>query len=319
MLRRILPALALGLGLSLSGAAAEAAAAGTTLFRDDFNGTTFDTSRWMVGTWGMHRTRFGNAPTVADGLATLKLDTHNPSAPGSLFRGTEILSRQVFERGATGLEYEARLRLRPQADGLISAFYTFNYEPGTANATSDEIDFEFLSKWTNATPPGAGDRVLMTTYNDWNAKTSRHFDQVHHSDARPRVPGLDLEQFNTFTMRWLPDRTEWLINGQKVHATASALADEPMPIKFNFWAPNSGWADAYSADLVPTADPAANRSFFYDVDYALVRTVGAPALGTAGEAGPGPSGTLHHIPEPGSVALVVLGAAGALGRRRRRR
>lgn len=315
MLRRILPALALGFGLSLSGAigaaaaAAEAVAPGTILFRDDFDGTTFDTSRWMVGTWDMHRTRFGNVPTVANGLATLRLDTYNPAAPGSLFRGTEILSRQVFERGATGLEYEARLRLRPQANGLVSAFYTFNYEPGTGNATSDEIDFEFLSNWTNATPPGAGDRVLMTTYDDWNARTSKHFDQVHHSDARPLVPGLDLEEFNVFAIRWLPDRTEWLINGQTVHATANALADEPMPIKFNFWAPNGGWADAYSADLMPTADPAANRSFFYDVDYALVRTVAVPT--------PGPSGTLHHIPEPSSLALLALAAGWGLSRRRR--
>jgi hypothetical protein len=274
---------------------------GTVLFRDDFSGTGLDTAKWMVGTWSMHRARFGNTPTVSDGLARVRLDTYNPLAPGSAFRGTELLSRQAYARDA-GLEFSARLRFASMPSGLVMGFYTWAPEPGMAS-TSDEMDFEFLSNWNNQNLPG-GDRILMSTYNDWNYATSRFFDGIHHSDARPQISTLNLERFNTFTIRWLPQRTEWLVNGQVVHSTTQALADEPMPIKFNFWAPGTAWMDAYSALLTPTADPAANRSFYYDIDWAEVKAIAPGALGLDASPLRSPS-----VPEPGVVGATMLAAA----------
>jgi beta-glucanase (GH16 family) len=273
---------------------------GTVVFRDDFSGSALDTSKWMVGTWSMQRTRYGNTPGVANGLATLRLDTYNAQAPGTAMRGTEILSRQVYPRG-TGLEFSARLRFRSMPNGLVMGFYTWAPEPGMAS-TSDEMDFEFLSNWNNQNQAG-GDRVLMSTYNDWNYATSRFFDGVHHSDARPPISGLDLEKFNTFTIRWLPQRTEWLVNGVKVHSTSQALADEAMPIKLNFWAPNTVWGDAYSAGLMPTGDPGANRSFYYDVDWAEVKAIGSGLSGEAPSMVNGPA-----VPEPGVAGMMAVAA-----------
>ena len=284
---------------------------GTVVFRDDFSASALDTSKWMVGTWSMQRTRYGNTPTLANGLATLRLDTYNAQAPGTAMRGTEILSRQNFARSG-GIEYSARMRMRTMAGGLVAGFYTFAPEPGMVS-TSDEIDFEFLSNWNNQNLAG-GDRILMSTYNDWNYATSRFFDGVHHSDARPQISGLDMGQFNTFTMRWLPDRTEWLVNGREVHATSNALADEPMPIKFNFWAPSTVWGDAYSAGLMPTGDPTANRSFYYDLDWAEVKVIAAGA----GLSAEGPAAlTGPAVPEPGAGGVVALASGVILGRRRR--
>jgi beta-glucanase (GH16 family) len=292
----------------LSGGAAHAQTA--TLFRDDFSGSWFDTSKWMVGNWSMHRTRFGNTPAVSGGSAALRLDTYNPSAPGWQFRGTEILTKQKFARPwGKGLEFESRVRMRPMSNGLVTAMYGYAPVPYQAAGTTDEIDFEFLSNWVNSTS-GASDRILMTTYDNWNYKTSKYFDGVHHTDSRPVVSGLDMNQFNTFTIRWLPSRTDWLVNGRTIFSTTKAQADEAMPLKFNFWAPNTSWWDAYSSGLMPTSNPWANRSFYYDVDYATVRSITVPTYSGLSVT----SGTTA-LPEPGTGALVLVAGMGVLRRR----
>src|SRR5262245_21820077 len=73
------------------------------LFRDDFNGSGLNTSNWSVGDWtfGGNRAWFGTTPALANGMATLKLDTYNPDHPGS-FRGTEIYTKQAFALPASG-------------------------------------------------------------------------------------------------------------------------------------------------------------------------------------------------------------------------
>jgi beta-glucanase (GH16 family) len=281
-----------------------------TLFRDDFSGSTLDRNTWMVGTWDLGRARFGDTPYLHKGMATLRLHTYNPAAPGSKFLGTEILSKKTFSRGY-GVEFEARMRLRNMPDGLVSAFYTFTRDSG---GRSDEIDYELLSKWVNHADP-TGDRVLATTWNEWSASTGKYFDNVHHSDARPVVKGLDLNRFNTFKIKWLPDHTEWLINGKRIHTTKFALADEAMPVKFNLWAANSSWADAFNAGLLPTANKAADRVWEYDIDYVVVRAL--PKPGTALGSGFGLLGESGSLPEPGTGMVLVC--AGVLALRRRKR
>ena len=273
------------------------------LFRDDFSGSSLNRNAWMVGTWDLGRTVFGNVPAVSGGLATLKIDTYNPLKPGVAFRGTEILTKKNFSRG-TGIEYEARLRLRGMPDGFISAFYTFQ---NNSNGTLDEMDFEFLSKWVNKPPSSTSENILLSTWNDWNKYKPSYNDGIRHRDKKLTVSSLDLNQFNTFKIRWLPDRTEWFVNGRYLWSTKDAHADAAMPLKLNLWAANSKWPDAYNAYFNPTSNPYANRSFYFDVDWVQVQTWGGAYVKPL---------SAMAVPEPGVIGMLATGGLLLLRRRR---
>jgi beta-glucanase (GH16 family) len=275
------------------------------LFREDFNGSSLNRNTWMVGTWNMGRAQFGHVPRVANGVASLRLDTYNPSQPGRTFKGTEILSKQTFSRGPAGLEIEARMRMKWMPNGLISAFYTY---AKNSNGTSDELDFEFLSNWTNKPPSSASEKFQVTSWNDWNRYSSRYYDGVHHTDAKPVVSGLDLMGFNTFKVKWFYDRTEWYVNGRQLWVSRKALPTASMPVKFNFWAPASNWAAAYSSSLMPTSNKWANRTYEFDVDYVLVRRISPPSWSPT---------RVTAMPEPGVGGLLLASAAALLQRRGR--
>jgi beta-glucanase (GH16 family) len=259
------------------------------LFRDDFDGTSLNTGNWSIGTWTWagNRAWLGNTPTIANGMATLRLDTFNPDHLG-FFRGTEIYSNQSFARPATGLELEARVRTNMTTRGGVAAFFTYNQVP--PNNYAHEIDFEFL---TNQIP---SEKVLVSSWKDWGAPGSAHNNGINHRSndtggAGQSVPGLDLTQFNSFKIRWLPDRTEWYVNGVLFGSWADALPTAAMPVRFNFWAPDAGWTAAYDAGLQPVNFANENVSFTYDVDYVQVSVV--------------------PVPEP-SWALLICGAVGGL-------
>ncbi|MFM7322658.1 MAG: hypothetical protein ACKO5K_14215, partial [Armatimonadota bacterium] len=74
----------------------------TVLWRDDFNGTSLDATKWNLGTWRLGRTQLGNSPVVGGGIARLTFDTYG-------FKGTEIWSKGLVSRG-NGLEIAARVR-----------------------------------------------------------------------------------------------------------------------------------------------------------------------------------------------------------------
>ena len=91
---------------------------GADLLRDDFDAASLDFSTWSIGTWYLGRTQLGFTPQLSAGMARLRLDTYNPAAPGSSFKGSEILSKASFARGS-GLEFEARVRVNPVPAGLV--------------------------------------------------------------------------------------------------------------------------------------------------------------------------------------------------------
>ena len=299
----------LALGVVLSAAslilAGTEATQAQTLFRDDFNGSSLNRNIWMVGTWNMGRAQFGHVPRVANGVASMRLDTYNPSQPGRMFKGTEILSKQTFGRGAAGLEMEARLRMKWMPNGLVSAFYGYTKN---SSGTTDELDFEFLSNWANRPPSSTSEKVQLTSWNDWNRYSSRYYDRVHHTDAKPIISNLDLNAFNTWKVKWFYDRTEWYVNGRQLWVSRSAVPTAALPVKFNFWAPASNWAEAYSSSLIPTSNPWANRTYEFDIDYVLMRAI-APTSWS-------PTSTrVTAMPEPGVMGVLLAAAAGLLRRR----
>jgi len=235
------------------------AAASTVLLRDDFSGSSLNTGLWNVGTWRLGRTQLGNQPIVSGGIARLTFDTFN-------FKGSEIFTKARFARGA-GLEIESRIKLNNAPSGLVAALFTYFYNSSTA--TSDEIDIEILTRQVNST--ANGDPTLLATWNDWSEQFPTSQDGVHNWSISRFNYGLDVNSWHTYVIRWLRDRTEWLIDGIIVESSSRALPDEDMPVRLNFWAPDRAWADAYDGKLSPANKAAQNKRYFLDVDYVEIR------------------------------------------------
>ena len=234
-------------------------AAGTVIFRDDFDSSQLDTTQWGVGNWMLGRTQLGNVPVVAGGMAQLRFDTYR-------FMGSEIYTRNVFALG-NGVEFEARVRMNTLPSGLVTAM--FNYT--ALNGLSDEIDIECLSKQVNLSVGGAP--LLFSTWNDWNEAFPTYGDGIHQSSQSVFVNGLDVNQFHTYLIRWLPGRTEWWLDGILIASSTLAQPDLPTPFRINFWAPASTWADAYDGNLKPARNQRWNRSYYVDVDWVEIRAL----------------------------------------------
>jgi hypothetical protein len=253
-------------------------AAQAQTFFEDFNGGTLNSSVWNVGNWTLGRTQLGNTPTVAGGIATLRLDTYNPGNT-SMLRGSEIFTTQAFTPGPNGIDVEARVRTNMTAAGALTTFFMINQAgQGTVSNPIDEIDFEFLTKQISQ------NKVLATTWNNWTGNFAQQYnDGIHHRNNDPAAsagqtpPGVNLTQWNTFRIRWLPNSTEWYINDVLFYQTAEAHPNEAMQIRFNFWAPDSSWGAAFDSSLSPVNIASANTSYFYDVDYVRVTPVPEPA------------------------------------------
>lgn len=242
----------------LLGGHLELAIGQTVIFRDDFSGTALNQQAWGIGTWKVGRTQLGNAPTVANGMARLNFDTYR-------FRGTEIYSKALFSKG-TGIEFEARIRLNQLPSGLVPAFFTYIYDNATNK--SDELDIEILTKQVNLKT--GGDPVLFTSWNNWDENSPTYQDGIHHWSIDQFLAGLDVNVWHTYIIRWLPTSTQWLIDGVVVATSDKAQPDAATPLRLNFWAPASGWTEAYSSSLSPTTS-ANNKRYTYDVDWVEVR------------------------------------------------
>lgn len=245
--------------LLIAGFAPAGRAAGTVIFRDDFNGTKLNSTLWSLGTWKLGRTQLGNAPVVSGGIARLAFDTYG-------FQGTEIYTNQAFACG-NGIEIEARLRTNKLPSGLVSALFTYTYDPVTG--FSDESDIEILSKEVNSTK--GGDPVLLTTWWDWGGVNSAYQDGVHNWGIDQFLVNLSVSTWHTYVIRWLPTATEWLIDGVKVASSAKAIPNAPAPVRLNFWAPDAGWIAAYDASLRPAKSKSSSVRHYFDVDYVEVR------------------------------------------------
>lgn len=240
---------------------ADSALGATVLLRDDFNGSRLKTSIWNVGTWMQGRSLLGNIPIVSGGRARLFFDTYR-------FRGTEIYTNTTFSRGA-GMEVEARCKLNNIPSGLITSLFTYIFDDATQAA--DEIDIELITKQMNLSSGGVP--VNFTTFNDWQKGSSAYQDGIRNFTVVTAVAGLNVNKWHTYLIRWLPDRTEWLIDGKIVATSSIAQPDAAQRVHLDFWAPALDWPDAYESRLQPATLPARNARYYFDVDYVEVRSL----------------------------------------------
>ena len=264
------------------------------LFSDDFSGASLSSS------WGnyssqnqLQRTRFGIRPDVLSengtGFVRLRLESFNPIYRGQ-FRGTEIFTKRRFARGG-GLEVSARLRAPNLPPGIIFAFFTiydrFNGPPSDATYLKDEIDFEFLTAQEEQfTPRNQRNKLYLNIWDRWNL--SNGFDgndvgdgaeteQKRRSDKTYQPANYDYANWNIYTIRWLPDRTEFLLNGNLERTEREVNPSQPMSVHFNMWTGTPDFRQAYSDSLQADSSAASNRVWNFDVDYLRVRQIGTAA------------------------------------------
>lgn len=279
------------------------------LLRDDFSGTSLSSATWGIYSEDqtLQRTKFGFTPAIVneDGVsfARMRLDSYNPRYVGS-FKSTEIFSRQRFARGQ-GIEMTARLRAPNLPPGLILAFFgifdRFNGPPSDATYSKDELDFEILTaQQEQFSPADSRNRLYINTWNNWNL--SNQFDENDEGDttrlnddktyAPALSPGYDYGNWNIYTIRWLPDRTEFLVNGTLERIEREVNPDEALSVHFNFWTGNPDFRQAYSESLQPARTRDANKTYSFDVDYVTVTDLAGTGARTARQFAAPPSAGL---------------------------
>jgi hypothetical protein len=249
------------------------------LLRDDFDGSSLDTSKWFVPTgpgtfFGRTQLRPPSEALIVDsGVVRLQLDTHNPTAsvPGDSFWGSEIDTIDSYEV-ASGLSFSARVRfVSGVPGGLVGSLFSFVFLPAIPG--HDEIDFELLSNDVVALEK----RVLTNVFDDDD------FNQPGDK-AFAHVAGLDLTEFHVYEIRWYPDRVEWVVDSDLVRSETVTVPDDPQNIRLNFWAPDMFFTEAYDATLVPASAAENNDVYYYEVDFVEIRRLATdvPAIGTMG-------------------------------------
>jgi hypothetical protein len=265
--------------LALAGAAfARPSLAQSTIFADEFNSgslsgnwSVYGTDRWLS------RTQFGNAPVFGTEGSTkfmrLRLDTYNPTYPGTTLRGTEMHTNAQFGMGS-GMQIEARVRAPGLPAGIIWAFFLLG-ERGTWPDTysRDEIDFENLTSL-------ASNEIWTNIYNDYNPNISLE----GGSEMIKTAAGLNRNNWTIYKIKWYPNRVEWWVNvgsGADILVRSETdpklVTDDPQSIRFNIWAADSNWSTAYG-NLPVTSDPSQNTAYYFDVDYVRMTSIGPRGL-----------------------------------------
>jgi len=237
---------------------------------DDFSGSSLNLALWYLpqgpGTF-FGRTQIkppsfngqNLRPVVAGGSVTLQLDTYNASAltPGDSFWGHEIRTLQTFSAG-TGISIQARMRyLGTPPGGIVGGFFTYAVVGGPI---PDEVDIELL------TNDLGNQRILTNLYDSQNPSPSGDV-------ANVTVPGLDLTAWNTYEIRWLPDRVQWFVNGTQVRQRLGAVPNDPSEVRLNLWVPGSSFSIAYNGALQPASSAGANQTYQVQIDFVKVETI----------------------------------------------
>ncbi len=273
-------------------------APGQVLLSDDFNGADgdfIDTKYWRVPDGG-DGASFGRTtvktdqnliPTIGGDAAVLQLETFLPpsgppdnfpgNTPGNSenrFYGAEILSRSSFALGG-GLRWEARVKLGSSLDGgttssgapimtppsgLVGGAFLFDVvNPGATTLVRDEIDFELLSK--------QNDKIFTNIYNDEGFTGTEGDGEL--SAANP-VPGYSPFNYHDYKIEWTPGRVDFFIDETLIRTETQPgnvhVPNDPMTAHFNLWGPDSGFAEAFDASIMPAGTSAANTVYTMSID-----------------------------------------------------
>jgi glycosyl hydrolase family 16 len=196
-------------------------------------------------------------PVVSNGALHLTVQTYNPTGPGNSFLGSEAISKETFNNNAGGIAFTAIARIVNPVPGMVGGIFAYNYNSSTN--LDNEIDFESLTN--------------DATAQNNEEQTNIYGNQPLGAGNPAFVLDPSLTAYQTYTVEWFPNEVLWFINGQLVRQSTVDVPQGPMAFHLNFWAPDTGWADAYSASLLPTANPQDNQTYSFDVESLSVATV----------------------------------------------
>jgi len=243
------------------------------LLHDDF--ATFDTTTWYVPVWYgngdgtfLGRTQLrvaqsGWTPTISNGAARLTVDSYCDSY-GRAFFGTEIRTNATYlpGQGETVISV-VRFRLQePTASGMVFAGFFFeawnyagNHGDGRYMTDRDEIDgYEVMTK----SPAG----INTNLFEDDAFAVAGDTEFI-------ALPNVDWTQWHTVETRWSLRAIEWYVDNNLVRVAMSSdidIPDQATEFRLNAWVLDSSWKDVYDPSLLPTGNPAANQTWFYEVD-----------------------------------------------------
>lgn len=233
-----------------------------TLFIDTFNGP-LSTANWDYNRWKptdnpsfYGRTQIRQSlPDAGNGVVRLKLETYNPrDKDHKSFLGAEMITNKTFgpAKGA-GIAFEVKAKFENVPKGLVGGIFTFS-----GNAKShNEIDWEALSN-----DLAAGRKQIQT-----NVYANEPLGVGHVKFVPISSP---LTDYHVYRVEWLPNQVRWLVDGKVVRVETDHVPDKAMNLHINFWAPASGWKNAYDASLQPAKTIGANKAFYFDATYAKV-------------------------------------------------
>jgi hypothetical protein len=254
----ILGLLTIGPARAASGPTAETA----TLFFDDFS-APLDPSIWDYNLFSSvnNPSFYGRTqqrqtlPSVSNGVLHLQLDTLNPTnlpppAPPT-FYGSEAITRQTFATSTgAGIALEVSARIVTPVAGIVGGVFGYNFD--SATGLHSELDTELLG---NDAAAGRN-----------RAETNVYSNEPSNAGHPQFVPVIDLTQSHIYRMELFPDRVRWLIANYVVREDTVHIPQGALALHLNIWAPAADFADAYSASLQPTSNPANNVTYSVDVD-----------------------------------------------------
>ena len=261
-----------------------------TLLTDTFSSVS--STNWHIPTWTsstdgtfIGRTQFkctqnASLPTASNGNAVISLNTYNPT--GASFYANEIISNKTFSVDK-GIDISIRAKMNTTVPGIVGGIFLYSLKPGS-NTLHDEIDFELLTNRPNEVqtniyanePLGAGSPQFVSL-----------------------VSG-SISDYHTYQIKWQNDKVTWLIDGVVARTETRIIPAGPMSLYFNIWAPDAGWAAAYSSALNYVTSSSLNKVYSMLVDSVAVDTIIAtPVLKTISLT-------------PATDTLVIGGATGQL-------
>ena len=211
-----------------------------------------------------------DAPTVADGVLQLELNSYNPFAPGSFFLADEIRTIQRFAPTRdSGFSFETRARfvddaINPLSPGIIGGAFLFGVDTTSSPLVRDEIDFELLSNFPQ-------DTILTNVFNDDGFSSAGNAQFAN-------VSGLDLTEFNDFRIDTRLGSTQFFVNDQLIRRDTTDLAVDPQDFRLNINAQGPAFSAAFSSLIQPTSDPSQNETFIFEVDSLVVAEIDAGEL-----------------------------------------
>lgn len=290
-------------------AAFAAAAQAGVVFQDTFRtpGTTPDKSRWTTETgaasyfgrtqlepWSTGEGRF----VVGVDGAELALDTYNPT--GFSFYGTHGKTVNAFQPAAnTAIRFTTRLQLTSLEPGIVYGIYLYGCAPGLCATQHDEIDIELV---TNALQPGGGLKVQLNRYANEGMGAG-------HGGMVTLPAGFDPLAMHDWTIVWSLTRIDYLVDGVPLASVFDHIPQGPMQANENAWAPDAGWAAAYSASLQPVKSAAENRRFVALLREVTVEEIPFPAPVCGYQL----SGDGTTVAAPGDIRKVSVSAGGGCG------